>query len=624
MDIDQTLIQAENLHRNGKLSEARAVYQAVLTRDPEQADALYGIGTVLMQQKHYRQAGDYLQKAVSILPDIPEFLFNLALVEEITGARDKAGKTCLHAARCARNDIDFLIRICQKLIDLGRAQQALSCLTATGKETAQIRWSKVRAHGAMGSWGEALKILTTLTGQFPDDAALWREQSRAAGHIRNYDAAIRAYQTYMAKKQPDGQDFLGLADLYLMARRPGDARDILQKSFEAGLDDAEAYLIAGKCARLAGEYPAARENLEKAIARRPVFGQAWQLLFEILDISELAALADQCAALEKDDRCRDKDRITLALAAGQAFDKTGRHNDAFQAFTRANQAQKTLMAQQGIQYQPAETDAEIKKITDCYPKEGDYNFPKVSSPVRPVFILGMPRTGTTLVEKILGQLAGVDTGGENEAMEHIARQYYHQMRQENKPSPGELTTGELAEMAAAYWQRTSCNGSVITDKMPHNFRHIGLICQIFPKAPIIYMTRDPRDVCLSIYCRHFPDVHSYAVDLRQLAHFYACSERLKAHWKALFPDRILEVVYEDLIDNPDEKTREIAAFCGLDWQPECLDFHKMPGTSFTFSELQVRRPVNRDGIGRWHHYEKQLQPLTDALEKYGVLENNQP
>lgn len=623
MNIDQLLTQlltrAENLHRNGRLPEARASYQDVLAREPEQADALYGLGTVLMQQKQYPEARDCLHKAVALLPDVPEFLFNLALVEEITGARDEARKSCLRAARCARNDIEFLIRICRKLIDLDLAQQALSFLEATGDESAPVRWWKARARGAMGHWGAVLKALDMLTQQFPDDAALWREQSIAAGHMRDYDTAIRSYQTYMTKKPPDGQDFLGLADLYLMARRPRDARETLEKAFEAGLDDAEAFLIAGKCARLDGDYDAARENLQKAIDRRPTFGQAWQLLFEILDSSEISDQADQCASLEKDAACRDKDRITLALAAGLAFEKTGRYSDAFQAFSRAGQGQKTLMAQSGIRYQSAETEDEVKKITDCYPKGAGYGFARESGPGRPVFILGMPRSGTTLVEKILGSLNGVETGGENEAMEHIARPCYRGMIQANETAPSSLTKEQLTEMAEAYWQRTPCNGPVVTDKMPHNFRHIGLISQIFPEAPIIYMTRDPRDVCLSIFCRHFPDVHSYAVDLEDLAHFYACSERLKAHWKEVFPDRILEVAYEDLVDNPVEKTREIAAFCRLDWHPGCLDFHKIPGASFTFSELQVRRPINRDGIGRWRHYEKKLQPLTDALKKYAVL-----
>jgi hypothetical protein len=155
--------------------------------------------------------------------------------------------------------------------------------------------------------------------------------------------------------------------------------------------------------------------------------------------------------------------------------------------------------------------------------------------------------------------------------------------------------------------------------MPHNFRHIGLITQVFPDAPIIYMSRDPRDVCLSIYCRLFPDVHRYAVDLTWLGHFYGASEQLKKHWLTAFPNRILNVAYEDLIENPIDKTKEMAAFCDLDWRPDCLNFHKNTATSFTFSELQVRKPINREGIGRWRNYEKQLRSLIDALKKNGHI-----
>ncbi len=204
-------------------------------------------------------------------------------------------------------------------------------------------------------------------------------------------------------------------------------------------------------------------------------------------------------------------------------------------------------------------------------------------------------------------------------MEHIARGYYQAVAQGKITSPAALTASQLTEMANEYWQRTPLNNPIITDKMPHNFYHIGLITQIFPKAPIIYMNRDPRDVCLSIYCRLFPDVHRYAVDQEWLGHFYGISERLKRHWLTRFPNRILNVVYEDLIKNPTDKTKEIAAFCKLDWRPDCLDFHKHTTTSFTFSELQVRRPINRKGIGKWNKYKKELLPLINSLKKSGCI-----
>ncbi len=618
MDIHQILNKAETFHRNGELQAAEVHYRKALKHKPNHADALYGLGTIFLQQNEPERAMKYLQSALSLLPDIPEFLFNLAQVEEKLGKFEKAKKTYLEAAFHARSDTIFLLQICKKMINIGMASQALAYLNETGDETPRVSLWKARAHGALGEWYATLKELDRLIHQFPDNGGLWREHSIAAGHLRDYDTAIKSYIFYMAKKQVDAKDLLGLADLYLMARKPRDAKETIQKVFDRRLDNAEANLIAGKCARLEGDYKTARAHFKAAINHRPTFGDAWNVLSEITENSELAALANQCVKLEKDMHCSDKDQTMLAFAAGRAYEKIEHYSDAFKAFDRAKRIQKKIMIEHGAKYQHSEIEDEYNQIIGYYPVGGNFAISKNISLQRPIFIVGMPRSGTTLIEKILGCLEGVEIGGENEALEFVAQRYYREVAKGKRPMPTSLTADILEEMEAAYWHQTPHEGSIVTDKMPHNFRHVGLVKQIFPDAPVIYMKRDPRDVCLSIYSRPFPKAHSYSVDLDWLAHFYAQSERLKDHWKVVFPDLILEVKYEDLIENPIYKTQEIASFCGLDWNIDCLEFHKKQGTSFTFSELQVRKPINKEGIGRWQHYAKHLQPLMGSLNKYAI------
>ena len=158
--------------------------------------------------------------------------------------------------------------------------------------------------------------------------------------------------------------------------------------------------------------------------------------------------------------------------------------------------------------------------------------------------------------------------------------------------------------------------------MPHNFWHVGLISTMFPAARVIYMRRDPRDVCMSIYSRVFSDGHPYATNLESIAHNYKMSVDLMEHWQSIEAARIIEVSYEQLIDDPEEQTRAIAAHCGLVWVPECLDFHERIDTSFTYSEMQVREPLNRKGIGAWRRYEPWLDSLLAALGGYGLLPEN--
>jgi len=619
LTIDQLLDQAEGHHRAGRLDDAVAFYQKALAVVPGHADADYGLGTVLMQLNKDAEALPHLANAARQLPNVPEFQFNLALCLAKVGQIEDAKAALMRAAALAGDNVYFLMPICTKMVELGLAGQAYACLDRTGDKSPKVRILKAKALGAAGNWRGAARALAELAGENPDDPVVWFEHAKAAGFLRDYDAAIASFKTYMTKKEPSAEDYLSLADLLLTARKPKEARAELAKAVGGGVDRAEAHHLAAKCARLEGDKVGVRKYADMAIERRPAFGHAWQLKFEVSAKEELADLADTCVGLVADESATEWDRIMLDLTAGRAYEKLDRFADAFSAFERGNIKHKALLAKRDFAYDKAATAAEHDKIINHFPVAGRYAGAAMQGGQKPIFILGMPRSGTTLVEKILACLEGVEAGGENEALEFVAAQYYWDLAQGRAASPTNISPDCLTAMAQSYWQKTPHTLPVVTDKMPHNFRHVGLVCQMFPYARVIYMRRDPRDVCLSIYSRLFPEAHRYAVDLDWLAHFYAENMRLKDHWKATFPDRVLEVVYEDLVEDPVTHTKAIADFCGLEWHPGCLEFHKNKGTSFTFSELQVRKPLNKEGIGRWRSYANQLAPLEAALKRYGVL-----
>lgn len=620
MQINQLLDHAEQHHRSGQLDRAAEFYQQALGLAPGHADAQYGLGTVLMQRNKAAEAVPYLEAATKQLPDVPEFLFNLALCLIKLQRVEEAKGYLLRAAGLSGRDPYLLLPICTQMIEYGLAGQAYGALDATGATSAKVTVLKAKALGALGDWRGSARLLAALAAQTPDDPLVWFEHSKAAGWLRDYDAAITSFETYLSlKKDPGGEDYLKFADLLLTARYPEKAKTILSQAVDAGVDRAEAHHIAAKCARLEGNEEEVLHFAELALERRPAFGQVWQLKAEILPDGELAALADRCVALVNDPTSTEWDQVTLEMTAGQAYEKLARYDEAFDSFARGNALQKPLLKKKNFEYSKVDTEAEYGRILGYYPEGTDFPEAEIRSNPRAIFIVGMPRSGTTLVEKILACLDGVEAGGENEAFEFLAAQYYWDLAQGHRPPPAQLPQETLNGMAAVYWDKTQHSQSVVTDKMPHNFRHLGLICQTMPDARIVYMKRDPRDVCLSIFCRVFSEAHRYAVDVDWLAHFYAQTERMKRHWMARFPDRILDVNYETLVDQPVEQTQAIADFCGLDWHPGCLEFHKKAGSSFTFSELQVRKPLNRKGIGRWRHYETQLAPLSDALHRYGLL-----
>lgn len=616
--LKHLLTQAQIHQQRGELTAAENLFRQCLAEEQTDPDALYGLGTTFLMRKQPQEALPYLRRAVQALPGVPEFHFNLALTEKQTGNIPAACSSLIEAARSAGQNAQYILPFAKQMLELGLAQEALHFLSLAHPQSLEIAFWKARARGTLGDWAAALEELEQLTKQMPNESSVWREFAKAASYLRDYDRAIAAQEQVVRLNPDDPTGFLGLCDLHLSAHNAAAAQQALNKAFALGAKQAEAYFFAAKCARLAGDYEEMRHHLEKALELRPSYGQAWQALVEIADTKELASIAERC---ERESTNADDswDALLLDFAAGRAREKLNQHGDAFAAFARGNNKHKARLAARNALYDSMAVEADTTQLIELFPTYKNNLKSPVSADPTPLFILGMPRSGTTLMEKILSCLEGVSPGGENEAMEFIALQYYWRVKRGEMAKPADLKNASIQEMVHDYWARSPHSDRFITDKMPHNFRHVGLICRLFPTAPVIYMKRHPMDVCLSIYSRLFPDGHRYACDLEWLGHFYAESERLRQHWLTTHSSRVLQINYSELIDDPENITKRAADFCGLEWSKKCLSFHKTTSNSHTFSELQVRKPLNRDGINRWHLYKPELAPLYTVLTQKGVL-----
>jgi hypothetical protein len=231
---------------------------------------------------------------------------------------------------------------------------------------------------------------------------------------------------------------------------------------------------------------------------------------------------------------------------------------------------------------------------------------------RPVFIIGMPRSGTSLAEQILASHPQVFGAGEV----HFWDQALARLEKEGLDEAAART---LPAIALDYLTRvgTQAGGLPrVVDKMPANFLYAGLIHAALPRARIIHMQRHPLDTCLSVYCQNFFNVGRYANDLDDLAHYYGEYLALIEHWRAVLPPTtLLEVPYERLIEEQEGWSRKMVEFIGLPWDPRCLDFHQTSRVVITASKWQVRQKLHSGSVGRWHRYEKHLGPLMPLLDK---------
>jgi hypothetical protein len=299
--------------------------------------------------------------------------------------------------------------------------------------------------------------------------------------------------------------------------------------------------------------------------------------------------------------------ISLHYALGKYFNDVEQYDDAFGHYREANE----LCKRHGSQYHAAKLTRRVDDIIRSFDAAFiRRNWTDASDSELPVLIVGMPRSGTSLTEQILASHPAAFGAGEVTFWDTAFLAYQRAGR-------AGADAGVLPRMASKYLEHlTPPTGEVlrVVDKMPANFWYAGLIHAVFPHARIIHMRRHPLDTCLSIYFQNFFNMDPYANDLHSLAHYYREYVRITDHWRAVLPaETLLEVPYEELIEDQQGWTRRMLEFIGLPWHPRCMDFHLTERVVITASKWQVRQKMHRSSVGRWRHYEKFLAPLQDLL-----------
>jgi len=295
--------------------------------------------------------------------------------------------------------------------------------------------------------------------------------------------------------------------------------------------------------------------------------------------------------------------IQLRYALGKYFDDVGEYDQAFGSHQQANELTKRY----GGTYDGARLTALVERIIGhCDAAFVRSARREACDSERPVFIIGMPRSGTSLAEQILASHSAVFGAGEV--------RFWDRAFGTLDEAPGcERDPQRLASLAQEYLHRLSGRAGAalrITDKLPANFLYAGLIHAAFPRARIIHMARHPLDTCLSVYFQNFFNVSPYTNDLGNLAHYYGEYLRIMAHWRSVLPAHVLlEVPYEALVQDAEGWTRRMLDFIGLPWDPRCLEFHETDRVVITASKWQVRQKINAASVGRWRNYEKYVAPL---------------
>jgi tetratricopeptide (TPR) repeat protein len=404
-----------------------------------------------------------------------------------------------------------------------------------------------------------------------------------------------------------GPGRLSQAKALIAEGRLAEAESCLRQAIMLDPDHWLVHWMLGSMLSESGQFDAAIECFERTIALQPQYGGAYYSLISAKQITgdDRELIGSVVERLRHHD-LTDHERMVLNFGLGKAYDDMQDYAAAIRHFDAANQIRRGTRAA----HASGMVERVDRLIEHCTPRFFATSAPSTDDET-PVLIVGMPRSGTTLVEQIISSHPRVGAGGELGFWVSAGNEW-------DRSGMGSIDRDVAARLATDY-RALLCGiapaAARVTDKQLYNFEWIGLILAVFPRARIIHCRRDPLDTCLSIYCTPFVTHRHYESDKADLAFFYRQYARLMAHWRTVVPsERMLEIDYETVVADRESATRRLIAFCGLDWDEACLRYEANPNAVRTASKWQVRQPIYKSSVGRWRRFEPWLGALRELRD----------
>jgi len=576
-------------HQAGRLAEAERGYREVLAHDPRHADSLHLLGVIARHSGRHADAIALISQAIGLRGDVALYHNNLADALHAEGRLADAAAAYRRALQCDPAFAAIHRNLADVLVELDELHDA----AAHYRQAIALRPDFGQAHNNLGCVLQRLNQLAAAEEYFRRALELSPDDAGMHANLGN----VLAEQDRMAAAVPEYRRSIAL--------RPEVAR---------------THNDLGCALRDLGDLAEAARAFEQAIALQPRSGDFYRNLFHLRRttaadpyFAAMQALAQDMDALPVDDRKE------LHFALGKAYADLGEHERGFRHLLEGN-----ALARQGFVYDEAETLRLFDRIQAAFSaglmraRQGSGDPSSL-----PVFIVGMPRSGTTLVEQILASHPRVFAGGERAEFPRLGGAL-RVARDPGLAFPEAIagaSDSELRQLGARYLAALPglASGALrITDKMPGNSSFAGLIRLALPGARLIHVTRDPVDTCLSCFATLFASWQPFSYDLAELGRYYRGYARLMAYWRAVLPPgAMLEVRYEDVVADLAGQARRIVAYCGLAWDDACLAFHLARRPVRTVSAVQVRQPIYSSSVGRWRAYERLLRPLIAELDAIG-------
>jgi len=652
-DIGGELQNAMRYHRSGQFQRAKEIYNRILKVNPQHGETLHLLGVMAYQFKKYETAAALIGKAIEIDPNQAIYYTNMGNVLNEQAQSDRAVTCYQKALQLNPNLVEAHYNLGNTLDRQGKLDEAIVCY----QKTLQINPNYVEGHNNLGNilnkqgkldqaiacYQKAIQLNPNYTNAYNNLGAALHKQDKLDQAIACYqkalqinpnnsnshnnmgvslyeqsklDQAITCYQKALQFNPDNADAHNNLGILLNEQNKPDQAIACYQKVLQLKPDYADAYNNMGSSLSGQGESDQAVACFQKALQLNPNCAGAHKNLANCKKFHEGDKSFEILESLKGKYPYSLKEKMSIHFALGKMYADIADYEKSFENYRSANELRKQRYGQN------FDLDDCERHFRECMEIFDEVFFASrrhfgIDSEV-PVFIVGMPRSGTTLVEQILASHRQVFGAGELKEVSLFFSNFAGQNPGKTFRQVIELLDDSVCATLAGEYLDHICSLSEdavrITDKMPHNFKNLWFITLLFPKARVIHCRRDRLDTCLSCYFQDFREVRGFKNDLRVLGLYYRLYEQLMDHWQRVLPIPILDVQYEELVGDQEQVSRKMVEFCGLEWDDNCLEFHKNKRFVRTSSTMQVRQKIYNTSIGKWKNYADFLGPLMEALE----------
>jgi tetratricopeptide (TPR) repeat protein len=616
-DINFTALIGAILLKARRLDEAEQQLRRAIALAPSFAKPHEDLGLLLLQQRRNEEAEVVLRRAVTLDPDLEQAHFQLGRALLANGKSDEADEAF---ERCfALNPEKGRLAEAARLHRSGKVEEAerlyRRVLKDNPKNVTALRLLGVIAmqsghpENAEELLSKAVRLAPDFTGAIIDLGRLHQDQNRLAEAIECFEKAVET------DPRSSHAHFL-LAAALAPAARTAAAAAAYRRAIELKPEHAGAWLGLGHTLKTLGRQPEAIEAYRECIRLKPGNGESWWSLANLktypLGDEDIQAME---AALETPD-LNEQSEVNFLFALAKAWEDREDYDRAWHYYDRGNRRQRMRE-----NYDPVQTEVNNDAIVEVFTEE----FLAVNEGIgcddpAPIFIVGLPRSGSTLIEQILASHSQVEGTAELPYLGRVATSL-NRNRADGVNYPQavrELKGPNFEALGRRYLEHASLHRVEglprFIDKMPNNFPNVGFAHLILPRAKIIDARRHPMDSCLSCYRQLFARGQTFTYDLTEIGEYFLQYQRMMDHWHAVLPGRVLTVQYEELVSDFDSQVRRLIDYCELPWEDACLNFHETDRPVRTASSEQVRQPIYQGAVGFWRRYEQHLDELAEVLE----------